>query len=103
MFGILYFSRLKQHHHASNNPVYHQYYYLVVHSFVFSKKVFHWEPLEFGLPYIWNYHSSIAFIIWSWQGVVQIEVREQLEKGLDPVNLGGGGGARVKKIKKIFG
>ena len=41
IFGILHLSRLKKHQEASSNPFCHQHFYLVVHSFVFSKKVFH--------------------------------------------------------------
>ena len=51
IFGILHLSRLKKRQHVSSSPVYHQHFYMVVHSFVFSKKVFHSELLEFGLPY----------------------------------------------------
>ena len=46
---ILHLSSLRKHQHDSSNPVYHQHQYLKVHSFVFSKKVFHWELLEFAL------------------------------------------------------
>ena len=40
-----------KHQHASSNRVYHQHVYLVVHRFVMSKKVFHWELRELVLPY----------------------------------------------------
>ena len=35
------FPDLKKHQRASSNPVYHQHFYMVVHSFVFSKNIFH--------------------------------------------------------------
>ena len=41
IFRILHLSRLKNYQHASSNPASHRHFYLVVHSFVFSKKVFH--------------------------------------------------------------
>ena len=41
MFGILHLSRLQKRQHASSNPVKHQHFYLVLHSFIFPKKVFH--------------------------------------------------------------
>ena len=33
-----------------SNPVYHQHSHVVLHSFIFSKKVFHWKLLDLVLP-----------------------------------------------------
>ena len=64
-FYNLHLYRLQKHQYASSNAVYHQYFYLVVHSFVFSKKVSYWVLLELTLPYTENHHSLIVFTIWS--------------------------------------
>ena len=50
IFGILHLSRLQKHHHASTNHVYHQHFYLLLDSFIFSKKLFHWELIDSVLP-----------------------------------------------------
>ena len=47
-------SRIQKQYAYSNpysNPVYHQHLYLVLHSFIFSKKVFHRELLDVVLPF----------------------------------------------------
>ena len=65
---------LKHVQHASSNLVYHRHIYFVLHSFIFSKKVIHWELLDLVLFHTYNHHSSKALIRWSWYGFIQIEV-----------------------------